>query len=143
MPEIITPRDVLAMLLSGIDEGRWTELSRLYADDAVVEQPLLAPTPGRIVGREQIDAHFSAAASGPIRLRVRNLVVHDTTDPEVIIAEYDYEATHAVTGRTTTLANIQVLRVRDGKIQASRDYHDHLRLAAVAGRADKLAAAMA
>ncbi|MBX6722254.1 MAG: nuclear transport factor 2 family protein [Dactylosporangium sp.] len=140
---MITPRDVLAMLLSGIDEGRWTELSRLYADDAVVEQPLLAPTPGRIVGREQIDAHFSAAASGPIRLRVRNLVVHDTTDPEVIIAEYDYEATHAVTGRTTTLANIQVLRVRDGKIQASRDYHDHLRLAAVAGRADKLAAAMA
>lgn len=143
MPQIITPRDVLAMLLGGIDEGRWTELSRLYADDAVVEQPLLAPTPGRIVGRDQIEAHFSAAASGPIRLRVRNLVVHDTTDPEVIIAEYDYEATHTVTGRTTTLANIQVLRVRDGKIQTSRDYHDHLRLAAVAGRADKLAAAMA
>lgn len=46
------------------------------------------------------------------------------------------------TGRTTTVANIQVLRVRDGKIQTSRDYHDHLRLAAITGRAEQLAAAM-
>lgn len=126
MPENRTPRDVLTMLLDGINEGRWTDLSHLYADDAVVEQPLLAPTPGRLVGRDQIDAHFSAAARGPIRLRVQNLVVHATADPEVIIAEYDY----------------QVLRVRDGKIQTTRDYHDHLRLAAVAGRAEHLAAAV-
>lgn len=142
MPENRTPRDVLTMLLDGINEGRWTDLSHLYADDVVVEQPLLAPTPGRLVGRDQIDAHFSAAARGPIRLRVQNLVVHATADPEVIIAEYDYEVTHVTTGRTTTVANIQVLRVRDGKIQTTRDYHDHLRLAAVAGRAEHLAAAV-
>jgi Ketosteroid isomerase-related protein len=121
VPANTTPQDLLAMLLEGINEGRWTDLSHLYADDAVVEQPLLAPTPGRLVGREQIDAHFSAAASGPIRLRVRDLVVHATTDPEVVIAEYDYEVTHTVTGCTTTVANIQVLRGRDGKIQATRD----------------------
>jgi ketosteroid isomerase-like protein len=143
MPEPATaPRALLDALLHGISEGRWTELSRLYAEDAVAEQPLLAPTRGRIAGRDQIHAHFTAAADGPLRLRARNVVVHTTGDPEVIIAEFDYEASHAVTGRSITLANVQVLRVRHGEIQATRDYHDHLRLAAVAGRAEQLGAVL-
>jgi ketosteroid isomerase-like protein len=136
------PRALLGALLDGISEGRWTELSRLYAEDAVAEQPLLAPDRGRIAGREQIHAHFAAAAAGPLRLRAKNVVVHTTADPEVVIAEFDYEATHGVSGRSITLANVQVLRVRQGQIQATRDYHDHLRLAAVAGRAEQLAAAL-
>jgi ketosteroid isomerase-like protein len=37
------------------------------------------------------------------------------------------------TGRQLTVANVQVLRVRDGLIVGTRDYHDHARLAAVSG----------
>ena len=39
--------------------------------------------------------------------------------PELIVAAFDYET------RGTRLANIQVLRVRDGLIVESRDYHHH------------------
>ena len=143
MSEHDRPADVVAQLLAGISEGRWHDLADLYAADAVAEQPLMAPRPGRVSGRDQIRAHFAAAATGPLRLRARNVVVHVTSDPEVVIAEFDYEVHHSMTKRTTTAANVQVVRVRDGQIVATRDYHDHLRLAAVAGRAGDLAAALA
>jgi ketosteroid isomerase-like protein len=38
------------------------------------------------------------------------------------------------TGRSFQVSNIQVSTVRDGKIVASRDYHNHVVLADVTGR---------
>jgi ketosteroid isomerase-like protein len=107
----------------------------------MVEQPM-SPRPGPVTGREELRRHFAAAAAGPLELSPRTIAVHETSDPEVIIAEYEYEVHNTETGGRTTVANIQVLRVRDGLIVASRDYHDHLRLAATAGRAGELAAAL-
>jgi ketosteroid isomerase-like protein len=52
----------------------------------------------------------------------------------VVIAEFDYHGRVTTTGHTFRVANIQVLRVRDGRIVSSRDYHDHLALAAAVGR---------
>ena len=106
----------------------------------MVEIPLAVPRPTRLEGREQVRRQFLAAAGGPLRLEAHNVVVHTTGDPEVVIAEFDYRAT--VGDRTVTVANIQRLRVRDGEIVATRDYHDHLRLAAATGRLTALAAAM-
>ena len=53
-----------------------------------------------------------------------------------------YDVRNTATGRRPTMANVQVLRVRDGLIVATRDCHDHLRLAALAGAADRLAATL-
>ena len=64
-------------------------------------------------------------------LRAGNVVVHHTDDPEVIIAEFDYHGQVSTTGRSFQVANIQVLRVRDGQIVSSRDYHNHAAIAAV------------
>jgi ketosteroid isomerase-like protein len=62
-------------------------------------------------------------------------VVHETKDPEVVIAEYDYDGLVTTTGRSFQVANIQVSRIREGQIVASRDYHNHPVLAdAVAQR---------
>jgi ketosteroid isomerase-like protein len=71
------------------------------------------------------------------------VVIHTTGDPEVVIAEYEYDLRYKPSGRLSTVANIQVFRIRDGRIVETRDYHDHLRFAAVAGRAGQLAAALA
>jgi ketosteroid isomerase-like protein len=139
MPDPTSPRDVFGQLLHGISEGRWNDLADLYADDATVDQPFMAPRRLRLVGRAEIRAHFAAAAQAPFILQPANAVVHDTKEPELIIAEFDYVVRHVTTGREDTVANVQVLRVRDGLIVASRDYHDHLRLAAVGGRAQQLA----
>jgi uncharacterized protein len=76
-----------------------------------------------------------------LRLVAHNVVVHETTDPEVIVAEFDYD----VTGRegAVTAANVQVLRVRDGLITATRDYHDHLAIARATGGLPALTAVLA
>ncbi|MBO2460694.1 nuclear transport factor 2 family protein [Actinomadura violacea] len=63
-------------------------------------------------------------------------MVHETGDPEVIIVEFDYEGRIATTGHGFRVPNIQMLRVRDGLIVETRDYHDHRGLArAFAARA--------
>ncbi|HEY3007350.1 MAG TPA: nuclear transport factor 2 family protein [Micromonosporaceae bacterium] len=124
----MAPREVFDRLVRGIAEERWDELPDLYAEDAVVDQPF-APNTSRLEGREALRKHFAMAA-GRVRLRTHNIVVHDTIDPEVIIAEFDYDGLALETGRSFRASNIQVLRVRDGRIVESRDYHDHAALAA-------------
>lgn len=125
-PPARSPREVFALLSTGISAGHWHELAALYAEDAVVEQPFaLPPAPPRVQGRAEIDRHFRAAARGPLRLRARDVVVHETADPEVIVAEFGYDGRVAPSGRAFRVANIQVLRVRDGLIAETRDYHDH------------------
>jgi ketosteroid isomerase-like protein len=128
---VTTPRDVFAALADGIGEERFSELSALYAENAVVEHPQAVPRPTRTTGRAAVHQRFTGALAGTLRLKRKNVVVHETTDPEVIVAEYDYDAESAETGRTDVTANIQVLRIRDGLIVHSRDYHDYLRLAAI------------
>jgi uncharacterized protein len=130
MPDPTSPRKVFESLLHGIADGRWHQLADLYAEDAVVELPFAPGSPTRLEGREAIRAHFTAAAGGPLRLRASNLVIHETADPELIIAEFEYHGQVVTTGRTFQVSNIQVLRIRNGQIVSSRDYHDHPALAA-------------
>jgi uncharacterized protein len=132
------PRRVVELLLQGIQQGRWTELPALYAEDAEVELPLALPAPRRLHGREALRAHFAAAAAAPLDLAVRDLVIREMTDPELVVAEYVYDGRARTTGRTFSTSNIHVVRVRAGRIVASRDFHDHLRLAEAAGALPRL-----
>jgi uncharacterized protein len=62
------------------------------------------------------------------------MAVHETVDAEVVVAEWDYDGLVTTTGRAFQVANVQVSTIRDGKIVASRDYHNHVVLAHVTGR---------
>ncbi len=64
--------------------------------------------------------------------------LHETTDPEVIVAEFEYQGTSPDTGAPYALPAIFVMRVRNGEIVSSRDYHDHLASAQVGGRLGEL-----
>jgi ketosteroid isomerase-like protein len=134
MSDPTSPHQVLESLLQGISDGRWNDLADLYAEGAVVEMPFAPSGPTRLEGREAVRAHFAAAAEGPLKLQASNVVVHDTGDPEVVIAEFDYQGQVTTTGRSFRVANIQVLRVRDGQIVSSRDFHNHLAIAAALGQ---------
>ncbi|WP_158566879.1 nuclear transport factor 2 family protein [Actinomadura craniellae] len=126
MPEPAGPRDVIERLIQGISEGRWQELHELYAEDAVVEYPFAMPAdPPRLVGRAKIQRYFAAVARQPLELKAHHIVLHETGDPEVVIAEYDYDGLVTTTGRSFQVSNIQVSRVRNGQIVTSRDYHNH------------------
>ena len=142
MPAPLSPQQVLETLMQGIADQAWHGLHELYAEDTVVEHPFALPAPRRTEGREAIRKHFADFASAPLKLQVRNMVVHATADPEVAIAEWDYDGVVTTTGRTFRVSNVQVSRVRDGKIVASRDYHNHAFMAAVMDRLPALAAAV-
>jgi ketosteroid isomerase-like protein len=133
MREHASPRRVVERLLTAVAGGPGPELADLYADDAVVELPFAGPAGLRLVGREQIREHFGRASGVPLRLIPERVLLHETTDPEVVIAEYDYRGEATTTGRTFVCANVQIIRVRDGLITSSRDFHDHTAFAAAMG----------
>lgn len=129
----MTPREVFERLIDGVSHRRWAELPGLYAEDAVVTHPFATPA-GPLVGREALRRHFAAAAGMDLAMTARDVVVHETADPEVVIGEFAYEGRVTTTGRPFTVRNVFVLRVRDGLIVESRDYADHLAFAAATGR---------
>jgi ketosteroid isomerase-like protein len=140
MPESPSPREVLERLIQGISNRRWQELHELYAHDTLVEYPFALPAPARLEGREAVRRYFTAVARMPLELRARDIVLHETSDPQVIVAEWDYDGLVTTTNRSFQVSNIQVSRVCDGQIVTSRDYHNHLVLADMLGRLPALLA---
>jgi uncharacterized protein len=124
MSEFATPRAVFQRLIDGITSLRPEELPLLYARDAVVVHPFAHPA-SRLEGREALREHFAQLETLPLELKARNVVVHQTADPEVIITEFEYACRNTETGREFVVPNIFVLRVRDGHIVESRDYAHH------------------
>jgi ketosteroid isomerase-like protein len=118
-------------------------LADLFSPDAVYEFPFLAPhrETQRYDGREQIRAGFTRAWASfrPSPLtNVRDVCVHDTTDPEVIIAEEELDAVNRATGHPFTSAFLLILRARQGEIVHLRDYSDVLRTSAGLDRLPQL-----
>ncbi|MGW4210439.1 nuclear transport factor 2 family protein [Lentzea sp. NPDC004789] len=125
-----TPREILTKLheLTLEDAARTVDL---YAEDGVHELPFAPPgAPKRLDGREAIRALMNAQGSGPSPVQYQafeNVVVWETTDPEVIVAEY--ELVGNVSGEPFRVPNLLVLRVRDGRIRLTRSYFDSTQLA--------------
>lgn len=103
------------------------------AENVVVEWPFAPPgRPARIEGREAFLAFAEPTrAALPVRFdEFRNVVVHETADPEVIVAEYELLGTHLESGRQSSAWFVMMLRVRDGEIVHCREYQDPLAMAA-------------
>ncbi len=109
----------------------------LYAEDVVVETPFSPPgTRRRTEGRDEWLAFSGASrAALPVRFEeYREIAVHETADPQVLVAEYELTGTVTTTGRRATARFIGVLGVRDGRIALWREYQDVLTMAAALGR---------
>jgi ketosteroid isomerase-like protein/catechol 2,3-dioxygenase-like lactoylglutathione lyase family enzyme len=120
-----TPRDLLTAFHRAMIALSADDLAELHAPDASYEFPLLAPGQQEAYrGREEIRAGFGAAWSqAPVRVtEIRDVVVHESIDPEVIIAEQVAAAVIAGTDRRFTVPFLLVLRARDGLIVHLRDY---------------------
>jgi uncharacterized protein len=74
--------------------------------------------------------------------RATNVTIHETTDPEVIVAEFEYRGTILARGRSFVTRCVFVMRIRDGQIVESRDYIDPIASARAHGRLDELFAAI-
>ncbi len=100
-----------------------------YAADGAIEMPFAPPPlPKRMVGRDAIRAmlaprYLQRRAMGLKLGDYQNLVIHETRDPTVIVAEFSVESQISVT-KSQHLAFAQVYRVVDGLIVLQRDYFD-------------------
>jgi ketosteroid isomerase-like protein len=128
--------------MQGISDGAWKDLHAWFSDDAVVEYPFALPSPTRLEGIEAIKKYFTAVSAYPMKLKTQNMVVYETSEAEVVVAEWAYDGLVTTTGQTFRVSNITVTRVRNSKIAASRDYHNHAVLARVMGRLPSLVEAM-
>jgi len=143
MARPLDPKDVFLALVNGVAEGRWQELPDLYAEQTHVVHPFHPLRAAALRTREELREHFRPTGTGPqLQRRATNITIHQTTDPEVIVAEFEYEGTVVETGEAFSLPGIFVLRVRDGKIVSSRDYFDHLTAARIRGRLPELIGAL-
>ncbi|MBF9133948.1 nuclear transport factor 2 family protein [Plantactinospora sp. S1510] len=123
--------------------ARWlanlsTYEAELLADDVVLETPFAVPgRPTRTEGKQRVVEYTEASrAAFPVRFDdCRNVVVHETADPEVIVVEYELVGTHTATGVTASAPFIGVLRTRDGKLAHWREYQHTLAIAQAVGQA--------
>jgi ketosteroid isomerase-like protein len=139
---VLTPREVWIRAIEcakgahgGYDHDGFADT---FAVDGVMEMPFASTAgPVRLVGREEIRRVLKAAgeraqAGGRMLRGLSDLVVHETTDPEVIVVEYSLEVEIAKAEARTQLPYIQVVRVRQGQIVLLRDYWNPVALSSEA-----------
>jgi len=118
--QVAGPREVLAGFLDLLLRRDPALLDR-YAADAVHEFPFDGR---RMIGRDQIKTAFTAGWARN-RYRVAGFgepVVYQTSDSEVIIAEYDVTVAAVASGTSFTGPIVLVLRARSGEIASIREY---------------------
>jgi ketosteroid isomerase-like protein len=137
-----TPEETFRAMLDGAcrlnngDRSQVDKLAEFYAEETYVRHPMapLGDTP--LLSREALRQHFATAVSaGLAGVRVDDVRVHQTADPEVAIGEFTYRGDGG-----WAAPGIIVFRIRDGLIVESRDYIDHLGLARATNTVDALCA---
>jgi len=137
----MTAREIVEQVLRAGREVDIDGLANLMAPDGCIEWPFRpAGVPGKLRGREEIRAFLTEAAKGFVRFsEFRDVVLHETVDPEVVIVEYNAIGTVLDTGAPFSQTVIAVFRVRDVLVLSYRDYINPLPLAeALAGRESAL-----
>jgi uncharacterized protein len=99
----------------------------LFAPDAVMEFPFAPPgQPSRVEGLEQLHDYLGHYPELLDVRELRDVTVHETTDPEVVIVEFKAAGTVVATARPYEATYIAVLTVRDGLLHHYRDYWNPL-----------------
>jgi len=95
----------------------------MMAEDFVMEFPFARPgMQTRIEGRTAVLAYLMTVGQGVSVDSVSNVVVHDTTDPDVVILEFDGHGRAVKTGEPYEQRYISVIRTRGGRIVHYKDY---------------------
>jgi ketosteroid isomerase-like protein len=139
-----SPRQTVARFLRAVVSPAPGDLADCYADQVVIEMPFasgLAPARTETT-REELRQRFAAGAAFRRYTALRDVRVHETTDPDVVVLEYSLDGTRVSDGASFTMKFVMVLTFRAGLIAHSRDYTDPVAGARALGRLPELAAAL-
>jgi ketosteroid isomerase-like protein len=141
-PKNLSPREVFMKVLE-LQFSDVSELADLFAEEGVMEFPFTPNgTPNRIEGRQAIRTFVTEYGFSSTRLRLdahNDLVIRETTDPEIIIVECTTEVTWVSTAKNYLLPCIQVIQVKNGQILLYRDYVNPISAARATGKLQQLA----
>ncbi|MEV6346649.1 nuclear transport factor 2 family protein [Actinoplanes sp. NPDC051851] len=129
----MTPHQIFDRMRAEWLSGAPTYDGAMLADDVVTELPFAPPgRPTRLEGKQAvIELARAGRASFPVRFDdCRDVVIHETADPDVIIVEYELVGTHTATGVQSSAPFIGVLRTRDGLLAGWREYQHTMAIAA-------------
>jgi ketosteroid isomerase-like protein len=138
------PRQTVERFLQAAVSATPGDMADCYAGQFVIEMPYASGLgPERIeTTREEFRARVAAGTALRRYLRVDDVHIHETLDPEVLVAEYRLHGTMVTDGSPFSMAFVMVLRIRDGLIVHSRDYSNPIVGARVLGRLPELIAAL-
>lgn len=132
-----SPREIVErvhrLTLNGDVAGHATS----YAVNGVLEWPFAPPgVPRRVQGREKVRRLLLTMGrghtyAGAERMGFHSFVVHQTVDPEIIIAELRVGGQLTTAGVVYRIPSIQMFKIRDGEILLCRDYFARVETAGV------------
>jgi uncharacterized protein len=120
------PRELFERLMRCLLADDREQQLALYSEDCVWEFPFAAgDRPSRMIGREAVRRAMTplwdqARRAGARVSGFEPLAIHETSDPEVIVAEFHLQV--EVMGKSQRLPFVQVLRARGGKLVEHREY---------------------
>jgi uncharacterized protein len=133
---IRTPHEVIEQFHRYGFELNLEKEADLFAPDGVAEWPM-APegVVRRAVGPEEVRAALTPPAellrtSGVKPRGFSRYTLHETLDPEVLIADFEVES-EMPDGEVCVFPYVYIFRIRDGKILSFRDYYSPATAAAV------------
>ena len=139
-----SPREV-AEEVRRMVAGEGVVFADLFAADGVLAYPFAPPgQPRELLGRDAIRAYFGAIGHSRELFAMEGIdaLVHETSDPEVVITEITHYGWSHAAGAPYRLTALGVIRVRHGEITRYDDYMDPIAVARMLGRTGDLAAAL-
>lgn len=99
----------------------------MIAEDGVMEFPYAFPgLPVRLDGRDAVARHVAGLGSLIAFDRMGKPTVHPSTDPDVVVIEFDGYGLGVDTGEPYDQRYISVIRTANGRITHYRDYWNPL-----------------
>jgi uncharacterized protein len=135
----ISPRQTAEQFLRATLSPDPGDMADFYAPEIVIEMPF-APAglyPARIE-----TTRFRAGAAARRYRDLRDVVIHETADPGVVIVEYGLDGEMTASAEPFSLRFVMVMTIRDGQIVHTRDYADPIAGARALGRVPQLLAAL-
>jgi uncharacterized protein len=140
-----SPRQTVERLLHAAISADPGDMADCYAPRVVIEMPfaVTALYPDRIeTTREELRARYRAGRAKRRYQGLSNVVIHETTDPDVVIAEYELHGEFTETAEPFSVRFLMILTIRDGQIVHSRDYSNPIAGAQLIGKVPELVAAL-
>ncbi len=119
-----SPREIFELAQSMFLSKDLSSFSDLFATDGVLELPFHTKKSMRLIqGRENIRSYLATMPATLLKpIGYKSMTIHETSDHEVIIAEYDMYGEVTANGKPFQRRYLQVVKVHNGEIVTLRDY---------------------